>query len=564
MEGDDIQSMMKIDAAGGILLLAAILITGCQPAPASLSESAGAVTATFSPTAVVISTSIPAVVPSPTDTPQPSTPTATVIKEALATDTIVPTDTPPATATTTPSPTIGPPSTQTPTPRILFSVAENSAGGSLIASETTITLLTYPIWDYLIEQVDPIYNIPVLYFHRPNFEAAAPPPSPVDYKAVVLENNYIRLTFLPELGGRLYSAVVKSTGQEIFYHNPVVKASRYGILQPYEANWWLATGGMEWAYPTQEHGYRWGVPWEYEIVERDDRLTITLSDVGADRVGVEVEVSLAIDSPLFSVSPSLTNRGAAAVPVQFWLNAALALAPNTMSLDTQFIVPTDQAVVHSRGAEGWTVPDAHSEVAWPQVDDVNLGNYRQWQNYLGLFIPNSELTFMGAYNPDTNLGVVRLVEPGTISGHKLFAFGNTFPDRSYTDGDSQYFEIWGGVNAGFWPEDDVIVAPGETLAWQEKWWPLAGLAGLNWATEQVAYALNSKDDNTVDLAVLFARPQAGRITILAGDQEIVSETFEADPARPLTWEVGAPDAPIEIQIFDEAGVELLSHCPRCE
>ncbi|MCQ3977699.1 MAG: hypothetical protein DPW09_30085, partial [Anaerolineae bacterium] len=175
-------------------------------------------------------------------------------------------------------------------------LASSPPAASPQVSLTTVTLPTYPIWDFLTEQTDPVYNLPVFYFDRAAFEAANPSPTPKDYTGIILENTYLRLTFLPELGGRLYSAVVKATGQEIFYHNPVVKPSRYGVLQPYEANWWLATGGMEWAYPTQEHGYRFGVPWFYSTSVSSEGATITLSDMAEGRVGAEVTVTLPPDS----------------------------------------------------------------------------------------------------------------------------------------------------------------------------------------------------------------------------------------------------------------------------
>ena len=428
--------------------------------------------------------------------------------------------------------------------------------------ETTITLSTYPVWDYLIEQVDPVYNLPVLYFNRPEFEADAPTPSPKDYQAVVLENPYLRLTFLPELGGRLYSVVIKSTGQELFYHNPVVKPSRYGILQPVEANWWLATGGMEWAYPTQEHGLRWGVPWEYDIVETFEGVAITLSDMAEDRVGVEVTVTLAADSGLFTVTPKLVNNGPETVPVQFWINAVLSLGSATMSPDTEFVLPVEQAIVHSRGAGGWTVPDEYSEVSWPREGRTNLADYGQWTDYLGLFVPDEDLPFMGAYNPDTNLGVVRLPEPGAIEGHKLFAFGPDFMDRSYTDDGSQYFEMWGGVNAGFWPEDDILVEPGESLQWQEHWWPLAELGGLTWANNQVAIAVDSASGE-VTLSALFSRPQQGELLISDGENLVLQAPFVADPMEPLRWSIDKIDGPLEIRFVDRSGAVLLEHCSEC-
>jgi hypothetical protein len=426
-----------------------------------------------------------------------------------------------------------------------------------MVSETTVTLPTYPIWDFLTEQIDPVYNIPALYFNRSAYEAAAPSPTPKDYSAVMLENDYLRLTFLPQLGGRLYSAVVKATGQEIFYHNPVVKPSRYGGLSPAEANWWLATGGMEWAYPTQEHGYRFGVPWSYTVSESAEGATITLSDVAEGRVGAEVSITLPEDSAAFIVAPKLSNPTSETAPVQFWLNAALTLGSASMSNQTQFVIPVDQVVVHSRGESGWSVAEARQESSWPEGGATDLRDYSQWTNYLGFFVPDMTAPFIGAYNPDTNLGVARLIKPGQVPGTKLFAFGATFPDKSYTDDGSQYFEIWGGANRGFWPEDDVAVAPGDTLTWQESWWPLAGLDGLTWANEHAAIYLGQSE-----VSLLVPRPTRGIITVLAGQTPILNEPFAADPAAPLRWDFSTPTQPIQVQLLAEDGTILLDYQHR--
>lgn len=428
-------------------------------------------------------------------------------------------------------------------------------------SETTITLPTYPFRDYLVQQFDPVYNMPVFYFNRPAYEAAAPTPTPVDYTGLVVENPYLRLTFLPELGGRLYSAVVKTTGQEIFYHNPVVKPSRYGALQPGEANWWLATGGMEWAYPTYEHGYRYGLPWEYTVEQAAGGVTVTLRDVEPDRVSASVEVNLPAGSAAFTVRPRLVNNTAGPVPVQFWLNAALTLGSASMSPQTRFILPADQVVVHSRGEEGWSMAAGRQQVAWPQAAQADLGQYSQWANYLGFFAPYLEAPFMGAYNPATNLAVARLIEPGQVAGTKIFAFGPDFPDRSYTDDDSQYFEIWGGVNTGFWPDADVMVPPGGVLEWQEQWWPLAGLGGLTWANEHAAIHF-SRADNQYTLSLLLSQPRQGRLAIQGEQETILSSSFSAGPARPLRWQFTTAALPVQIQVTDSSNVTLLDYLPN--
>lgn len=467
--------------------------------------------------------------PSPTATPVRPSPTAT------------------ATAT-------GEPPEVTPSP-----VVERPVIPTVAISETTITLPTYPFSDYLIEQVDSVYNMPVFYFNRPSYEAAARAPTLVDYTGIVLENPYLRLTFLPELGGRLYSAVVKATGQEIFYQNQVVKPSRYGGLQPPEANWWLATGGMEWAYPTQEHGYRFGVAWDYQVSQDEQGATITLSDTAPGRVGLRVEVTLPVDKAQFQVKPVLVNDGEKAVPVQLWLNAALTLTPGSMSSHTRFVIPTEAVTIHSRGEEGWVLPAERQLATWPEVNGVDLQDYNQWTDYLGFFIPNREIDFMGAYNPVTQLGVVRLVVSSPPSGSgKIFAFGRNFPDRSYTDDDSQYFEIWGGANTGFWPEHDLPLAPGETLTWEEIWWPLAGLEGLTWSNQTVAFHLQ-QDNGLSRLSALVAQPAEGRLRALSNGQTLLDDRWAASPDEPLQWELPAAAGPVTIQFLDHQGQVLLDY-----
>ncbi|MFN8459609.1 MAG: DUF5107 domain-containing protein, partial [Anaerolineae bacterium] len=368
--------------AGSAWLLAVLMLTAC----------AQSVTASPTLTATISST-VAASALTPT---RPANPTVLSI---------------PTTATATPPPTVTPipPTPLPPTPTSAPTVAATASGGAEVtAPEITISIPTYPIKDFLEEKIDPLYHIPVYYFNRPAYEASGPAPKPVDYTGVVLENEYLRLIFLPELGGRLYSAVVKATGQEIFYHNPVVKPSRYGVLQPYEANWWLATGGMEWAYPTQEHGYRFGIPWSYKVSTTGEGTTITLSDVAEGRVGAEVTVTLPFDSAAFIVEPRLVNGTSQPVPVQFWTNAALTLGAASMSPQTQFIVPSDKIIVHSRGEPGWTIPGERQESAWPLAGQTDLRQYSQWANYLGFFVPNMKAPFIGAYNPETDVGVARL------------------------------------------------------------------------------------------------------------------------------------------------------------
>ncbi len=530
-------------AAGGVSLLAVIFITGCSLQP---------VAAVPPPTRPATMTP-PAATATPT-TPPPATGTAPASVTASATATA----TASATASTTATASATASATATATASTAATTAAAPSSGITI-TETTLTLLTAPYRDYLIEQTDPRYGMPILYFNRPQFTADAPTPQPLEYSGIVLENPYLRLTFVPELGGRLYSAVVKATGQEIFYHNPVIQPSRYGVLQPAEANWWLAAGGIEWAYPVQEHGYRFGVPWQATVSRSDSAATITLSDAPGGPAAMRVQVTLPATAATFSIAPTFTNSGPEPLPAQVWLNAALSLSAGSMAPDTQFVLPTSVITIHSRGQAGWELPDAATPAPWPQAGDTNLSDYRQWANYLGFFAANAQAPFIGATNPRAKLGVVRLVSPDAPGAGKLFAFGADFPDRSYTSDNSQYFEIWGGANNGFWPENDISVPPGGSVTWQETWWPLAGLPGLTWATDSAAIHLQQSGTDYT-LSALLSRPVSGRLRVMtAAGETLLNQPFDGEPQQPLTWQFDAAAAPLSIEFTDSSGSLLLNY-----
>jgi len=418
-------------------------------------------------------------------------------------------------------------------------------------NEGQITLPTYPYRNFLREEHDALYGMMVPHLDRAAYEASAPAPSPQTYRTLVIENSYLRLTFLPELGGRLYSAVVKSTGQEVFYHNPVVKPSRYGPLLPIEDNWWLAVGGMEWAFPVPEHGYAWGLPWTYQITSTDQGVTVTLRDsTELGRVRAEVQVTLPAHSGVISIRPRLVNATNHTVPVQFWVNGVLAPGSPSIPLDLRISIPVNQVVVHSRGETGWDVPGPGLAMPWPLVTNRDLSQYGQWANHLGFFIPYMPATFMAIYNPGADLGIARIISPGQIAGHKVFAFGPNFSDRSYTDDGSQYIEMWGGANSGFWPENDLQLAPGGTVEWQEEWWPLAGLGGLVFANDHVAF--NMLGSST--LRILGARPGQVTLVLSAGEDELLRTSLALDPAQPIELPLPAAlETPLRIQFYGPSG-----------
>lgn len=426
--------------------------------------------------------------------------------------------------------------------------------------ETELNIPTYPYASYLHQRLDSRYHWGVLWLDRAAYEASRPGPQPLAYHAVVLENRFLRLTFLPELGGRLYQCLVKSTGQGLFYQNPVIKPSYWGPLGRNE-NWWLAAGGMEWALPVQEHGYDWGVPWTYRTASSRQGASIILTNsAGADHVVASITVTLPAESCSFRIEPRLTNPTSQPQALQFWINAALTLGSPTATANTHFVVPADRAMVHSTGDS--SLPGERQTLSWPAYNGRDLSLYGNWSNWLGVFFPEAAKGYLGAYSEDTGLGVARVYPPEVAPGCKLFGFGADFPARAeYSDDGSQYFELWGGPCRSFWAEDDRLLAAGESISWKEVWLPFTGLGGISYASEQaVVYA--SLKDSVLHLAIASARASNSELTVSWNDEVLYQKPTALDPTHPAALSLPLPSGasvPGDLQVdLSQGGVALLT------
>lgn len=403
-------------------------------------------------------------------------------------------------ATTLPAPT-RPDPTSTPLPTPGGTKPAPPASDANIYFET-VTINAYPYQEFLHAERDPGTHILFQAFDRAAYDAAPRTPQPRTFRAVILENRYLKLTFLPDLGGRLYQITYKATGQSLLYNNRVLKPSPWGMP---EQGGWLAVGGIEWAFPTQEHGYEWNASWTFETQLSDTAATIILRDSDAvDRPLVQIRVTLPAHAANFKIEPRIKNPTASPQRLQFWDNAQLNLGAQSLSPATEFIFPSDSVWIHSTG-NAWISPDAipapgatvpKAPVSLSNLDGRDLRFYRNWDNYLGVFAGAELATnFVGAYNHEADLGIARVFPPAQAPGVKLFAFGPNFCCRNlYTDDDSGYFELWGGISRTFFADDDVTLAPGETREWTEYWLPIAHTNGLSAASADTAISLQVRDN----------------------------------------------------------------------
>lgn len=441
----------------------------------------------------------------------------------------------------------------------------------VISYETAITIDAYPYEKFWIEKRDSASNIVFSAFDHAAYQAAAPnlKPEPKTFRALVLENEYLKVVVLPELGGRIYQITHKQSGKDFLYDNRVLKPTQWGMP---EQSGWLAAGGIEWAFPTQEHGLEWNAVWDARVERDAQGVSIVLTDSrAADRPRAQVRVTLPARAAYIAVSPRIENPTAQSQRIQFWSNMALNLgAPDLLAPETRFYLPDDRVFVHSTANE-WIprefIPSDSAvapaaPIAFSNLAGRDLRVYQNWDNYLGVFVANSAegdlaQAFVGAYNHATQMGMARVFAPQLTPGVKLFAFGPNFCCRDiFTDGGGEYFELWGGLTRSFFADDDLILAPDETRAWTEYFLPLPDTHGIGAALPDFEMSL-TRDGARVTVNAYAAAPRQGVLLLKHGDRELQRWELALDPTRHMQAQFETAERPLSLLLQDREGNILL-------
>ncbi|MFO7680174.1 MAG: DUF5107 domain-containing protein [Chloroflexota bacterium] len=372
------------------------------------------------------------------------------------------------------------------------------------------------------------------------------------FQAISLHNRYISATVLPELGGRLYQFTDKMTGRQLLYNNPVLKPTVWG-----HRGWWLASGGIEWAFPTDEHGLNEYRPWQSMITSTANSVSLTVSDVES-QTGVEVGFTLTLDADhsYLTIHPWLQNDTPQTHNIQYWLNAMIALDNNTSTGQTEFLVPAETVIIHSTGDE--QLPGEHGVMSWPVYNGRSLNMYQNWDEWIGFFAPELQAGYTGIYDHNWRHGLLRIVDPAVISGHKFFGPG-TLPPSLWTDDNSEYVEMWSsGVTTDFWTYTPLPT--GQRQEWTELWYPASGLAGIRTANEHGALWLTETWEGvTMEVGVTAVTP--GTIQLFANGALAASWPVQLSPgtAWHMLWqqEPGAA-APWELRLLDSSDAILLT------
>lgn len=355
------------------------------------------------------------------------------------------------------------------------------------------------------------------------------------YKALYLENEYVKLCILPEIGGRLWYATDKTNGYEIFYRQHVVKPALIGMLGA-----WVS-GGIEWCV-FHHHRNTTQMPVDYALAEnKDGSKTIWFGETERrHRMKWLIGVTLRPGSSAIDVTVKLFNRTEYPNSILYWANVAVHVND-----DYQILFPPSvtAATYHSKNDFAhW--PIANERYRGVDYKGVDLSWWKNHPEPVSFFAWDLQEDFMGGYDHGKQAGVVHVGDHHVVCGAKLWEWspgptGRAW-DKILTDSDGPYAELMVGAWSDNQP-DYSWIQPHEVKTFTQTWYPIRDIGGLKKANHQAAVNLEVTEDGKAKLGFnATAKYEKARAVLSKGGTKLSEETITIAPDKPYKTEAALP------------------------
>ncbi|HEY0222121.1 MAG TPA: DUF5107 domain-containing protein [Lactovum miscens] len=298
-----------------------------------------------------------------------------------------------------------------------------------------------------------------------------------EYTAVYLENKYLKIMFLPELGGRIQRALDKTNNYDFVYYNHVIKPALVGLTGP-----WIS-GGIEFNWP-QHHRPSTFSPVGYKLLgNKDGSKSLWVSEI--DKMyGTKGMATFTLypDKSFIEIKGQLYNRTDLPQTFLWWANPAVPVNDHTVS-----VFPPDVTAVMDHGKRAVsTFPIATGE--YYKVDyssGVDISKYKNVPVPTSYMAAKSEYDFMGNYDEKRHAGLLHVADHHVSPGKKQWTWGNgdfgKAWDENLTDTDGPYIELMTGVFTDNQP-DFTWLRPYEEKTFKQYFMPYKGVGYIKNAT----------------------------------------------------------------------------------
>ncbi len=415
------------------------------------------------------------------------------------------------------------------------------AGGRATISEEIRTIRTYPFSD-----PDPL---PVLagsrnrgiypYFRCDGFSHLA---RDQEWKVVRLENDFIRVWVLPQVGGKVWGAIEKSTGRDFIYWNEVLKFRDIAMRGPW------TSGGIEFNFGLIGHAPGTAAPVDYRLIEGADG-SVSCIVGGIDlpsRTQWRVAIRLPRDEASFETTSFWYNPTPFEHPYYHWMNAAVHAGE-----DLQFYYPGRYYIGHAGDAHPWPVSE----------NGVDLSLYRnhRFGGHKSLHVLGRPADFSGGYWHDQDFGFGHWAPYSDMPGRKIWIWalsrsGAIWEDL-LTDNNGQYVEVQAGrqfsqaaLSSGYTsPFTQAAFAPFASDAWRELWFPVKQTGGMVDASPEGILNVTRTEDR-IRIAFNALRSSRASLRVRVGGEDVFSEPVNLQPMEVMNKEVVVSPSETDIDV----------------
>lgn len=388
-------------------------------------------------------------------------------------------------------------------------------------------------------------------------------PQPVTYQSALLENEWVRLVMLPEIGGRIFLGQDKTNHDyDFFYRQDVIKPALVGLAGP-----WIS-GGVEFNWP-QHHRPGTFMPTDVYIEEEaDGARTVWMSEHDPlNRMKGMHGIRLRPGSSLIELRGRLYNRTPLTQTFLWWANVAAMVHDQYQS----FFPPDVRYVADHAVRAMSSFPQAMNPYYGVDYQNRPGANDLSW--YRNIPVPTSYMIcqtqsdFFGGYDFAAGGGFVHVANRHIAPGKKQWTWGNHgfgwAWDRELTDANGPYVELMAGVYTDNQP-DFSYLTPYETKTFSQFWWPIQGIGPVQQANQQVALRMHIRENRAIELGVCVSEAfENAAIVVKQGGKILLESSFSLVPGERWKHEglnfSGENTAELQVKIFDHAGKCLLEY-----
>jgi tetratricopeptide (TPR) repeat protein len=378
------------------------------------------------------------------------------------------------------------------------------------------------------------------------------------YTALFLENEYLKIMVLPEIGGRVQMAIDKTNGFKFVYHNQVIKPALVGLTGP-----WIA-GGIEFNWP-QHHRPSTFDPLDWRIDENQDgSKTIWCSEIEKmSRMKGMHGFTLYPDRAYLEVKVQLHNRTSEPQPFLWWANPAIHV-----NNDTQAVFPPDVYAVMDHGKRAVS-EFPYAKGVYYQVDyspSTDISFFKNVPVPTSYMAYHSNFDFLGSYDHGQKAGMLHVADHHVVPGKKMWTWGNGSFGAAWikelTDEDGPYVELMCGAYTDNQPDFSWLM-PGEEKSFSQYFFPYKEIGPPQIANKEGAVNLKIQNDE-IHFGVYLTSERITRVQLYTPHGLVYEQRVELSPQKAikgkLPVEPGILEQELTLSVFSDE-VELITYSP---